>query len=349
MSRKYAVAIYCTADDAYIRPSIIALESIRRFHPESSCFVIANQDRINAKNIAFLSNFDIDLIHYAGDHLFPNTRPWTMETFWKYKGPDIFLNLGFIYSMYIDGDILCVRPLDLAQLLRQIDGYAGIENQRARSGNFEDPEFIRRKYGLSEEDLNGHNTNAGVIIWNNRKMVELELFERMVQCFRECTAESPRMFRAVDQSLFALVSVLEPVLPWLILPREYNYRIHNVDDQKEDIKEDIRIYHFIGPKPWDPLPLKKSLLNPSFPLHRDKYFAFLDEQGVFNRDLTIKSGTVLENISKNVCYAIDECMTTILVNSSVVRLVSAFVALVRKIKALVRKANTGLLHICGCK
>lgn len=336
MSRKYTIAIYCTADDAYIRPSIIALESIRRFHPESSCFVIANKDRINAKNIALLSNFDIDLIHYAGDHLFPNTRPWTMETFWKYKGPDIFLNLGFIYSMYIDGDILCVRPLDLAQLLPQIDGYAGIENQRARSGNFKDPEFIRRKYRLSEEDLNGHNTNAGVIIWNNKKIVELGLFQRMLQCFRECTAESPRVFRAVDQSLFALVSVLEPALPWLILPREYNYRIHNVDDQKEDIKEDIRIYHFIGPKPWESVLLRKFLLNPSSLLQRDKYFAFLAEQGIFNRDLTIKNRGVVERISTSVRYSFDDWMTAIIIKSPVVNRISTlFVAFVRKAKAII--------------
>ncbi len=307
MNKKYAV--YCTADDAYIRPSIIALESIRRFYPESSFFVIANKDRINAKNIALLSNFDIDLIHYTGDHLFPNVRPWKMETFWKYKGPEIFLNLGFTYSMYIDGDTLCVRPLDLAQLLPQIDGYAGIENQRPRRGNFHEPEFIRRKYGLTEEDLNGHNTNAGVIFWNNKRMVELKLWERLVKVYQECTAENPRMFRAVDQSLFALVSILEPALPWLILPRGYNYRIHNVDDQKEDVKEeDIRIYHFIGLKPWKRVPLKKSLLDPSLLLHRDKWFAFVDKQGVFNRDLTVRNRGLWEGIARSVFYWWDDRM-----------------------------------------
>ena len=77
------------------------------------------------------------------------------------------------------------------------------------------------------------------------------------------------MFRAVDQSLFALVSILGPALPWLILPRGYNYRIHNANDQKENIREkDIRMYHFIGPKPWEGAPFKDSLLNnPSVLLH----------------------------------------------------------------------------------
>ena len=140
------------------------------------------------------------------------------------------------------------------------------------------------------------------------------------------------------------MSVLDPALPWLILPREYNCRIHNIDDQKEDVREeDIRMYHFIGPKPWDPLPPKKSLLNLSFPLHRDKYSAFLDEQGIFNRDLTIKSQRALESVSTRVRYWFDDCMRVILVRPLVVSLTQTLVALVRKVKESARKVKTGLL------
>lgn len=333
-------AVYCTADDNYIFPSIVALQSVRRFHPECDFFVIGNQGIISKNKLGVLKRFDIHFLHSDQNELFAGSH-WPSTCYLALLGPEMLWEKGYEYSLGLDADILCVQPLDLDEVFSMTVGYAGIENQRARKGNFKDPDFVRRKYGLSDNDLDGHNTNTGVVFWNNKAVADSKLGERSIKCFQECFSEDSRMIRG-DQSLFALVSILEPALPWLILPRGYNYRIHNVDDQKEDIKEgDIRIYHFIGRKPWESISVRQRLLNPSVVSHRDKWFAFVGEQGIFNRDLTIKSGTVLKNISKNVCYAIDECMTTILVNPSVVSLVSTFVALVRRMKAVVRKARQG--------
>ncbi|HEV3039091.1 MAG TPA: hypothetical protein VHA33_15030 [Candidatus Angelobacter sp.] len=42
------VAVYCTADAGYVFPSLIALASMRRFHPEHSYFIIADRARLRS-------------------------------------------------------------------------------------------------------------------------------------------------------------------------------------------------------------------------------------------------------------------------------------------------------------
>jgi len=337
MNKRYAV--YCTADDNYVLPSIVALESVRRFHPECDFFVIGNQSIISKEKIEFLKRFDIYFLHSDKNELFADSR-WSNTCYLMLFGPEMLWEKGYEYSLGLDADVLCVQPLDLDGVFSMTVGYAGIENQNPMRGNFKDPDFICRKYGLSEEDLYRHNTNTGVVFWNNKTCVVSRLWERSVKCYQIGAAERPDMFNG-DQGLFALVFILDPELPWLILPKGYNYRVHNVDDQKEHIREkDIRIYHFTGPKPWKPAPLKDALLDPYILSHIDKWFELVDEQGIFNRDLTIRSKRLWERVRKTVSYWCDDRMRAIIVKESTLGNMARFV--VRISRFVSRKARGGL-------
>lgn len=331
------LAVFCTADDAYIAPSVVALESIRRFHPEFDCFVIGNRKLVSQENIDLLSLRDIAFVHSDQNENFEDTT-WPNTCYLSLFGPQILYGMGYEYSLGIDGDVLCVQSLDIESLLPNIEGFAGIENMGPRSGNFRQVDFVRKRWNLSEEILRTHNTNTGVVFWNNKCAFDSRLSERSIQCYQECSGS----FVAVDQSLLALVSIIPPVLPWLIIPSRYNYRMHRDDVRREGVFErDIRIYHFTGPKPWEPISLKNQLLRPYLLLHRDKWFAFVDQHGVFNRDLTIRHQRV--GLGKKVRYWLDDYKTAMLTKPLVMKLTSAFAGFVRRTKAMVRITKAMLL------
>lgn len=262
------IAVYCTADDNYVYPALIALDSVRRFHPGCSYFVIGNADLVSPRSIELLARHGIAFLHsdknlhFASD-VWPNTAYLTLF------GPEILLERGFAFSLGLDPDVLCVAPLDLAAIFAATDGFAGIENQEPRSSNFPDPERVRALWHLTAETMAGKNTNTGVVFWNNRTVADFGLGERCINCY----AELARCGTPVvgDQALFALVSVTGSGLPFHPLDYVYNYRVGNAKDLARPA-EGVRIFHFTGMKPWQrwrPARLREYLFRP----HWLKYHA----------------------------------------------------------------------------
>jgi len=233
------IAIYCTADDNYIVPAIVALESIRRFH-NHDMFVLSGG--LEKKNMNLLEKHNIRHVLTNKHEYFPNGK-WPNIAYLQLAGPEIFCDMGYKYSLGVDADILCIRPLQIEAIKVLTDGYAGIENEGMLIDNFTRPLDVMEKHGLSEEDMARHNTNTGFVFWNNKTMKDVHLWDNCTECWE------PNMFRAVDQSLFALISVLLN-LPFYRLPHQYNYRVGNKHDRKKKLS-DISIYHYTGTKPWE--------------------------------------------------------------------------------------------------
>ncbi|MEA3432659.1 MAG: hypothetical protein U9R01_08360, partial [candidate division WOR-3 bacterium] len=120
-------AVYCTADDNYIFPSIVALQSVRRFHPECDFFVIGNQGIISKNKLGVLKRFDIHFLHSDQNELFAGSH-WPSTCYLALLGPEMLWEKGYEYSLGLDADILCVQPLDLDEVFSMTVGYAGIEN-----------------------------------------------------------------------------------------------------------------------------------------------------------------------------------------------------------------------------
>ena len=279
------LAIYCTADERYVAPSVVALTSIRRFHPEAHYCLIADETKISAEKRHLLDAMQIELIPCSADQI-DYVGPWPREAFLKLRGPEILLDRGFRFSLCVDGDTLCLRSLALDNILGKVSGYAGIRSQYRVGECFTDPEFVRRRYGLSERQTNDATTNTGVIFWNNSFAAQLNFFQRCVRCWQECSPQGPEFFKGADQSLFALASLLEPQLPWLPLGQEYNYRCHRPDVANLALpRNKIRVVHYTWKKPWETIgvtsPRKDRLLF-SF---RSDWLEWARELGCFDSNL----------------------------------------------------------------
>ncbi len=283
-------AVYSSADDNFIVPAIIALDSIRRFHPEEDYFIIGNKNKIASDKLVLLENNHIEFIHSVAHEMFVKTM-WSTETYLTLFGPEMFYERGYKYSLYVDGDTLCVSPLGLDDIFSKTIGFAGIENMRPRHENFAEPEFVQNRWGLSDEVMNGHNTNAGVIFCNNQAAREFQLGRKSIEVYEIAKTQNKLMMIAADQSLWALVTVAAIVFPLLFLPYEYNYRVGNKDDMLLD-STNVKIFHYLVPKPWTINRIRNiygSILKrskESFCINL--WFQFVKEQGQFNYDLSIK-------------------------------------------------------------
>jgi glycosyltransferase involved in cell wall biosynthesis/lipopolysaccharide biosynthesis glycosyltransferase len=240
-------SIYCTSDDNYVFPSIVTIESVRRFHPECDYFVLGNRNLISQEKLRVLKKFNIGFLHSDKNEQFLNDF-WPNTSYLKLFGPEILLEEGYEYSLGLDADTLCVRPLQMESIFEKTEGYSGIENQTPRSRNFLELEFIRKQFALTDEDLNSHNTNTGIVFWNNKAVAEKKLAQRVVQAYRIC-ASVKRSIHPGDQALLALISVMEPRIAFNVIDYKYNYRVGNTEDLKLSV-DGVRIFHYTEFKPW---------------------------------------------------------------------------------------------------
>lgn len=247
------IAIYCTADDNFVKYAIVALKSIQRFH-DYDLFVLSG--KLKKENISLLESYNIKYIYSDKHEIFPSIKIWPNIAFLLIFGPEIFHDLGYDYSLGIDADVFCDKSLAIEKIFRETKGYAGIVNQGPRKENFKNVEYIKNKYNLSEKDLEGYNTNAGIIFWNNKAMKKFKLSEKFLEVWED------NLFVSVGQSIFALISI---PLHFNILPRGYNYRLGNKLDLSSGTT-DIKMYHYTGKKPWE-----------GKTLHGDKWLKFKDE------------------------------------------------------------------------
>src|ERR1700733_9963783 len=114
-------AIFSTADDRYIIPSIVALTSIRRFHPEAHYCILANESKISAKKKLLMDRWQIELISCACERI-RYGGPWPSEAFLKLEAPEVLFRKGFPFSMGVDGDTLCLQGLELERIASELTG-----------------------------------------------------------------------------------------------------------------------------------------------------------------------------------------------------------------------------------
>lgn len=279
MSFEASVAVFCTADDRYVVPALIALESVRRFHPNCGYFVIGNAREIPLEGIELLRRHDIEFLHSDRNELFASDV-WPNTAYLALFGPEILGDRGFDYSLGLDPDILCVSTLDLERIFTQTVGFAGIANQDPRSSNFRDPARVKEFYGLPDDTLSGTNTNTGVVFWNNKAAAAFRLGERCTECYLQLARNGISVVG--DQALFALVSVLGEGLPFLAIDYRYNYRLGNAKDLKRSARG-VRIFHYTCVKPWlswRPGSLWERLFPPKWTRFRAVWRNFVEERGL---------------------------------------------------------------------
>ncbi len=227
------LAIYAAADDAYVPKAVMALRSFQRWHAEFAYFLLATENKLSEDSLQFIKKFNIELIDVDQTHRFAKLNKYKykypLETVVKLYGPEILAGRGYPYSLVIDGDVYCAAPMQLEDILGNIQGYAGrVVGPFSRTIDYKqkekNPEFdfslqsLHDTLGIEEALIGSHyEVNGGVLFWNNDYMAKLGMFDKVATVFQKCYG----CFLG-GQDLFTFTTAAYKI-PFLRLSDAYNY------------------------------------------------------------------------------------------------------------------------------
>lgn len=266
-------AFFSAASAGYGLYAATSLLTIRDSIPDAKLFIFSSGLTENEKKILTQNNIIYHEINLTD--FFSKTWDYPVDCYYIFAGPEILSSLGYEYSVYIDGDILCLsNPL---QGLDKIKFIAGVEsapvNGKYNSIFADDWSKIKENWSLSESTASRKRINSGVVYFNNIKMKEIGLLEKTSRLYKKCLELG--IPRKGDDSLFSLfqyiyisdkdIKILSPVYNFILQFNEYIYPIRN-----------LVFFHFSIDKPWKLNPYKhknkiENIYNPYVKMWRKKY------------------------------------------------------------------------------
>lgn len=203
-----SVVFFAVCDDGYLVPSVIALESIKRFHPDSVYFIVGLlQERKRAEEI--LTLFDIHFLemnlhdtfkqpHVAGGSI----ERWSVACFGHFGVHEQLRSHGFNWSCCVDGDTICLQKIDFSDVFNSSAAVSGVMQ--------------------SEGWL-----NSGILFYNNVLCNQVNLLEKTIYHYHHskiCSHEqcSGYCCELGDQELL-LITLERESIPWQKLHPRYNY------------------------------------------------------------------------------------------------------------------------------
>ena len=239
---------YSTANDSYIYNSATSLLSIRSFNPNAELYILSKE--ISKKNKRFLKSKNIKFIELDLTYLFFQTWNYPIECFYIFAGPKLFHNLGYEYSVYIDGDVICLN--DPLKNITKIPDLGGVEANSFSELFGEEKNLIAKMTKTKLSYFDHKRFNSGIIYMNNKRLVELNFLERSGKLFYDCWEKG--IPRKGDDSLFSLFLIAEhKKLSPTKLPPNYNYMPHF---QNGKLPQSLVFLHFTLDKPWKTRPYK---------------------------------------------------------------------------------------------
>jgi hypothetical protein len=266
------IAVFAAANDGYVPKAVMALRSFQRWYPDYGYFLLGAKAAMSRESLKFIRHHNIELLDVDEAHRFVKQgrtkNRFPVETIYRLKGPELLAERGFTYSIQADGDVFCVRPLEIENLLGRIEGFAGVvvgdlgrtlgNKQREENEEFDfSLERVRDTLGLELDDASlrtKYEVNGGVLFWNNVFMAKLGLFDRVIQVFRACRG----CFEG-SQDLMTFTAAVHDI-PFLELGDPYNFSFFEDHSLRIDEKvqrevrrgkfQHIYIVHFLYCKPW---------------------------------------------------------------------------------------------------
>lgn len=212
-------ALFGCGDSDYVPKLIVSLASVKRFHPQLDAFIFC--PRIHAEDIPAAAQVGIQLVPIDPSTDFQRVLPaggstWPRESFGHLLAWRILSCFGYDYSISIDGDVLCCRPLDLQSVAIQGADLAcvcnGTVGRQFRMADLSTPEELLFFSRLSHPWR--WTPNTGIIFWNHSRLKRSLFARRVLDVFRNL----PSGYHIPsDQHLLAITIA------------EYSLRIHWLD------------------------------------------------------------------------------------------------------------------------
>jgi hypothetical protein len=244
---------YSTSSSGYAIYSAVSLLTIRDYLPSAKLCVLSSYLSSYDKKILEKHNIEYRIIHLKSK--FTKTWDYPIECYYIFAGPQLFYQEGYHYSVYIDGDVLC--KLDPLQGVPEFGGLAGVASAMHEGkyisvfGN--DWHEIRKVWNLNTATEIRKRVNSGVVYFNNTRMLQIGLLEKVSQLFKLSLEKS--IPRKGDDSLFSLfqyvymdetdITFLPPHFNFVLQYNKWNYPV-----------DDLVFFHFSLDKPWKKQPYK---------------------------------------------------------------------------------------------
>ena len=228
---------------------VIALHSVRRFHPGAGYFVLlpeaAAADRNWTSLLDVWSNGRVQPLALPAEsvrlHFRGRVGGYSSMTFHRHRVPEMLFARGYKYSVNLDPDVFCTRPWDLSVFPRieLLGGRAVGRNARtavwlaakqklwAQKGTgaptIEQRENVSaamyRLFNVTDERMEATDeVNGGVLIFNNSAAKRVDWGSTMARYH-----DKLRHVVEGDQDLVSLVFAAEPSFQRYLLPTTYNY------------------------------------------------------------------------------------------------------------------------------
>lgn len=237
---------FSSANDSYVFQAATSLLSIRQFQPNAELYILSKH--ISNKNKKLLRRHSIKYIELDLTYLFFQIWQYPTECYYIFAGPEIFKKLGYKYSVYIDGDVLCLKnPLDNCPPINDIGG-VHVNTFNELFGP--DKDKLIDEFGISPKNFSQRRIHSGIIYMNNNNLSKLNFLQKSGDLYyRAWKRECPRKG---DDSLFALFQLVnKDKLSPTILEDKYNYIPHYKGFK---INKSTIFFHFTLDKPWKPHP-----------------------------------------------------------------------------------------------
>ena len=233
---------FSTADDSYIFQAATSLLSIRQFQPQAELYILSRY--ISPKNKKLLDSKNIKYIELDLTYLFFQTWDYPIECYYLFAGPKIFKKLGFKYSVYLDGDTICLKdPIKDCPPIHDIGGVKANKHEDLFS---KEKNIYSDKLHIPLKLFSQYRINSGIVYMNNAALVKLDFLETCGTIFHKTWLTG--FPRKGDDSIFALFQLVKAhELSPIVLDDEYNY----IPNYKGfEINDSIIFFHFSFDKPW---------------------------------------------------------------------------------------------------
>lgn len=240
---------YSTCDNSYFIYSLISLISVKKWNPTYDLYIITS--KLNDKNKRLAQSYEVDVIELDLTSYFYKEWDYPKECFYLFAGPKVLSKKGYSFSIYIDGDVLCNREINIDW--KSIEYFAGTSHRSMDHVFGGDINNIFKVFDI--ESVPSYRIQSGVIFFNNQKMAGINLLSRVAKLFKSSLENN--IPRKGDDSLFALFQLVHSKVQPSVLSRKYNTILPGNARESDllvdgSIIRDCVFFHFTSgcSKPW---------------------------------------------------------------------------------------------------
>ena len=259
------VALFTAIDSNLIEKTVTCFNSYALQNPGKFDFFIitSNQPTTAQKDLCDRNHVKILFQNLHNDFKVDRNWPYPSECFWVFRGPEIFYNMGYKFSMSVDTDTFCVNPLDFEEFndIKLLGGAIRLDMfemkrrvipaPKVKAYDFvfkleNNTDVLERHFGTFNKE--SYSMNSGVLIWNNDACNSIGFYRKIVSLFKK--SKDLGFPRKGDDSLLSMfISLCDPKL-FKHLGPEWNYYYLFPEHKSQRILEKIKIVHMMKVKPW---------------------------------------------------------------------------------------------------